>query len=42
MFHRLGLRDCPSWKRQFVPIGPWALCKFPRRQVHNVRANVGP
>ena len=22
MFHRLGLRDCPSSERRFVPIGP--------------------
>ena len=22
MFHRLGLRDCPSWERRFVPIVP--------------------
>ena len=42
MFHRLGLRDCPSWERRFVPIGPCALCNYPRRSVPNLRANVGP
>jgi hypothetical protein len=28
MFHRLGWRDCPSWERQFVPIGPRALGNY--------------
>lgn len=31
MFHRLRLRDGPSWERRFVPIGPCALRDYPRR-----------